>query len=170
MAVDFVAAVGDLLQMLPLWAAVLRMHDSRDLVSAAQEVGEHGGRTNRIKTLVSRWTKNDGENRTMLRRIKLYFSHRAKKRKEALIGAAEDGRLDQVKKLLKAGTDPNARCKDGFTALMWAAARGHVDVVAALLQSGAEMHARTRKGRTAIEIAVQEGRTDVAALLQERIS
>jgi uncharacterized protein len=106
----------------------------------------------------------------ILRRLKSYFSQRARKRKDELIGAVEHGQLDQVERLLKAGTDPNARCKDGFTALMWAAARGHVDVVAILLEYGAEMKARSRQGRMAVEIAVQEGRTDVAALLQARTS
>ena len=106
----------------------------------------------------------------MIRCLRWCFAHRAKKRKDELVAVAEDGRLDRVKKLLKAGVDPNARCKDGFTALMCAAARGHTDVVVALLGFGAELHARARYGRTAIEIATQEGQSDVIALLQERAS
>ncbi|MBN2215865.1 MAG: ankyrin repeat domain-containing protein [Pirellulales bacterium] len=106
----------------------------------------------------------------MIRRLKLFFSNRKKRKKAELVGAAQDGHLDQVRKLLRGGTDPNARCKDGFTALMWASARGHIEVVGVLLDSGAEPLARARRGRTAIEIAIQEGRSEVAALLRERTS
>ncbi|HLA84281.1 MAG TPA: ankyrin repeat domain-containing protein [Thermoguttaceae bacterium] len=106
----------------------------------------------------------------MIEQLKRYFSNKAKRKRHALVAAAEGGQLKQVKKLLKSGIDPNSRCKDGFTALMRAAARGHVEVVAELLQSGAEPLAQTRHGRTAVQIAVQEGRADVATLLQEKAS
>jgi ankyrin repeat protein len=100
----------------------------------------------------------------MLKQLVSFFPRR---REQGLIRAAEDGRLDLVRRLLGAGVDPNAQSEGGFTALMWAAARGHVEVVKALLESGAELNARTRKGRTAIDIATQEGHNDITALLRE---
>ena len=50
-----------------------------------------------------------------------------------MIRAAEDGRLELVQNLLRAGANPNAKSEGDVTALMWAAARGHVEVVKALL-------------------------------------
>ncbi len=87
-------------------------------------------------------------------------------REKGLIRAAEDGRLDVVRKLLEAGASPNAKSDEDFTVLMWAAARGHVEVVKALIEFGADLSAQTRRGRTAIEIATQEGHDHVAALLR----
>ena len=104
------------------------------------------------------------ERRIVLRQLMSCFPQRGKK---GLIRAAEDGRLDLVRNLLKAGANPNTKSEGDFTVLMWAAARGHVEVVKALLESGADLHALTRRGRTAIEIAMQEGHDHVAALLRE---
>jgi hypothetical protein len=54
-------------------------------------------------------TEKNGEDHAMIRRLRLCFSHRAKRREDELVAAAEGGHLEQVEKLLKAGTDPNAR-------------------------------------------------------------
>ncbi len=99
----------------------------------------------------------------MLRHLVSCLSRRKEK---DLILAAEDGRLEIVRRLLRTGANPNAKSEGDFTALMWAAARGHLEVVTALLESGADLSARTRKGRTAIDIAAQEGHDHVVAVLR----
>jgi cytohesin len=58
--------------------------------------------------------------------------------------AAEAGHLEKVKQLISAGTDVNARDKNGSTALCLAIRRGHADVVEALISSGADVNAENR--------------------------
>ena len=93
-----------------------------------------------------------------------WFSRRRGKR---LIRAAEDGRLDQVERLLQAGANPNFKSDGDVTVLMWAAARGHLEVVKVLLESGADLSSQTQRGRTAIDLAIQEGHDSLAAFLLE---
>ena len=102
----------------------------------------------------------------MLRQLMSCFP---KRKAKDLIRAAEDGRLDLVRNLLKAGANPNAKSDGDVTVLMWAAARGHVEVVKVLLEAGADLSAQTQRGRTAIDIATQEGRDNVTAFLRENV-
>ena len=100
----------------------------------------------------------------MLKQLVSYFS---KRRGKKLIQAAEDGRLDLVRRLLQAGANPNFKSEGNITVLMWAAARGHLEVVKVLLKAGADLSARTQRGRTAIDLATQEGHDSLAAFLLE---
>ena len=54
-----------------------------------------------------------------------------------LMRAAERGRLKDVRSLLAAGADVNARLGNGETALMFAASEDHLEIVKALLAAGA---------------------------------
>jgi ankyrin repeat protein len=58
-----------------------------------------------------------------------------------LHSAARDGRLDEVRRLLEQGADPNAReAGDNTYPLHWAAAARHVEVARALLDAGGDVH------------------------------
>jgi len=81
--------------------------------------------------------------------------------------AAALGNLSEVRRLLGAGTDVNARrAKGGKTALMKASQSGCVDVVAFLLQAGADVDATGGlSGKTALIRASENGHWEVIELL-----
>jgi cell wall assembly regulator SMI1 len=62
---------------------------------------------------------------------------------DALFAAAREGKLKQVKALLKAGVGPNVknRADQNETPLMAAGERGHVAVFLELVKAGADLHA-----------------------------
>jgi len=61
---------------------------------------------------------------------------------EPLARAACAGSLDESRKLLDSGAEPNARGEHEWTALHWAAAHGHDPIVRLLLERGADADAR----------------------------
>jgi ankyrin repeat protein len=79
--------------------------------------------------------------------------------------AAEDGRLDEVKRLLAQGADPNAGDLDGETALHAAARWGRMDIVQALLAAGANPSVKALYGVTPLQLSVQSGELAVARTL-----
>jgi hypothetical protein len=82
-----------------------------------------------------------------------------------LIDAAHAGDVGQVKALLAAGADANARNADGGTALMAAAGKGHLEVVQALLAARADANAKADKGYTALTFAASSGHLKVVQAL-----
>ena len=78
---------------------------------------------------------------------------------------AERGQLEQIKQLLKSGTDVNARLNDGSTALHTAVLNDQSDVVAALLDAGADPVVLNRNGVSPLSLAVQNGNADIVAKL-----
>lgn len=82
--------------------------------------------------------------------------------------AARRGDLEEVRRLLRAGADPNAPLGDGMTALHWAAQRGDEAMGRALLHAGARASAGTRIGRyTPLHVAARSARPAIVALLLE---
>ncbi len=79
--------------------------------------------------------------------------------------SAKMGNLVQVKGLLEAGADINA--KDGFqrTALHWAVNRGFANVSRHLIEKGANVNAKDREAFTPLHLATQLVQSDVAELL-----
>jgi uncharacterized protein len=73
-----------------------------------------------------------------------------KKAQDALIAAAKQGDVGQVRAQLQAGADVNARDSAQRTALLQAVRAGQRPVVRALIEAGAGLDARDQDGRTAL--------------------
>jgi ankyrin repeat protein len=73
-----------------------------------------------------------------------------KKAQEALLAAAKQGDVGQVRAQLKAGADVNARDSIQRTPLLLAVRAGQRPVVRALIDAGAGLDARDQDGRTAL--------------------
>ncbi len=71
----------------------------------------------------------------------------------ALRGAAWDGRLDEVERLLEKGTDPNAPNQHGWTAVHHAADRANARILEALLEAGGNPDAQDTRGSTPLHLA-----------------
>jgi hypothetical protein len=84
-----------------------------------------------------------------------------------LVWASEMGSTECVKKLLKAGADPNKFEYDGWSALHWAATNWRLSVMRLLLTHGARIDQRDDQGRTPLDWAIAREFWDGANLLQE---
>lgn len=82
-----------------------------------------------------------------------------------LIWASEKGSTECVKKLLKAGADPNHFEYDGWSALHWAARNGHVEVARLLLDQGARIDQTDSKGLTPLDWATEREHWEVVIVL-----
>ena len=89
---------------------------------------------------------------------------------KALQDAALSGKIEEVKSLLRHGTNVNAADDDGRTALMLAAFNGHTDIVKILLDLGARVEARDIVGRTALLYAATGPFPQTVELLLENRS
>lgn len=65
----------------------------------------------------------------------------------AMIKAALDGQINEVRRFLNEGIDVNAGADNGVTSLMVASSKGHEDIVRLLLEKGADVAVKERKGR-----------------------
>jgi hypothetical protein len=83
----------------------------------------------------------------------------------ALFRAIANDRIQIASRLIDAGTNINARSRQGYTALMIAASHGNDNIVEMLLQKGADLTIVDAEGRNALQIARQAGRDNCAALL-----
>jgi len=68
----------------------------------------------------------------------------------ALIGAANDGNIEAVKKHLAAGADVNAKSNTGRTPLLMAAWRDRMEVAELLIANGADVNVM-RYGKTPLD-------------------
>jgi hypothetical protein len=85
---------------------------------------------------------------------------------KALMRAAQDGDLINLKALFAQGVHVNAKDEQGWTALMIAARRGDTAMVEALLGHGADVNTRNQDGATALWYAAGGDHTaTVEALL-----
>ena len=83
----------------------------------------------------------------------------------ALIEAAKEGNLEEVRRLLDEGADPNATTDFQEFALMGAVSNDRPDVVALLLDRGASPNLRDMHGQTALFMAAYERNPQVVTML-----
>ena len=84
-------------------------------------------------------------------------------------GAAFDGDLARVKKLVAGGIDINKRGKKKVTALHIAAHQGnnrHIALAKWMLANGADTGVRDFEGKTPLQVANDRGNTKIAELIQ----
>lgn len=82
---------------------------------------------------------------------------------EALIAAAGAGRLDEVSRLVAAGTPLDAQNAAGESALLKAVQGNHVAVAKALMAAGASINIQARNMDTPWLLAGAQGRTEIIA-------
>ncbi|XP_078575768.1 uncharacterized protein LOC144861671 [Branchiostoma floridae x Branchiostoma japonicum] len=83
----------------------------------------------------------------------------------SLFVAAQEGHVEVVQQLLKAGADVEKARQGGATPLYIAAQNGHVEVVQQLLKAGAEVDKARQTGATPLYIAAQNGHVEVVQQL-----
>ncbi len=84
-------------------------------------------------------------------------------------GAAIDGDLARVKKLVADGEDINKRGKKKVTPLHLAAFQGntrHIAMAKWLLANGANTRARDHEGKTPLDVASERGHTEIADVIR----
>jgi ankyrin repeat protein len=92
--------------------------------------------------------------------------HRSKKERmnridQELFEAAAEKDLPEIRWLLRAGADVNAKDNDDWTPLHWACYQGHVQVVIELLGHAADSDAQDRSGWTPLHFACCNGQMAV---------
>lgn len=79
--------------------------------------------------------------------------------------AAKEGRLQQVRAMLSAGINVNAKNTTGRTALMGAAYYGNRSIVRELVVEGVDVNLADEQGKTALMLAVANNRLQVVEVL-----
>lgn len=79
--------------------------------------------------------------------------------------AAGRGNIEIARDLIKAGSKPNAKDRNGDTPLHLAAKQGHTDMIAFLLKSGTPAYMTNSDGKTALDVAKEYGMDAAIALL-----
>lgn len=84
-----------------------------------------------------------------------------------LFAAAKAGRVEELKKLKKAGVSLNKKDKEGNTALLWAACCGHLETVQWLSSTlgNAALSKKNNTGNTALHLAAAYGHLEIVRYL-----
>ena len=73
--------------------------------------------------------------------------------------------MDEIKALIAAGADVNARGDLGNTPLHCAVVQGHIETVKLLLENGASPKERNEFGESVIDVANSQADTEIARLI-----
>lgn len=84
-----------------------------------------------------------------------------------LVDAADQGNVEDMSQLLRAGMSVNSKGDFDVTPLMRTAYRGYTDITRRLLERGAGVNYKDIGGATALHLAVRQGHQDVVTLLLE---
>lgn len=88
--------------------------------------------------------------------------------RKPLTAGQRSEKIKEIKRLLKAGADPNPNSFNGRTALMWTACDNDtVKASALMLEHGADVDARDDQGQTALYYAIWQNSIENAKLLLE---
>ena len=81
--------------------------------------------------------------------------------------AANEGKVESIKKILSSGEDPNLQDKNGWTPLHFAAQLNSVEIIEKLIEAGAEVEIKDEYGNTPLFRAVfcSKGEGSVIKLL-----
>jgi len=79
--------------------------------------------------------------------------------------AAGAGKIEELRRMIAAGTDVDARTAGGGTPLHEAVSWGHRDIVTLLLSKGAQVDARDGNGMTPLHLAANGDHRKIAELL-----
>lgn len=134
--------------------ADLYYKDSKGVTTLLQ--ASHRGLTDVVKALLSKHDKAKEPN---------FTDDASDDAITPLIAACSEGHKDVVDLLIQAGSNVNAKDKDGTNALMAAAARGHKDVVELLLKANCDVNVQNGDGHTALMFAYN-GKNQVETLFE----
>ena len=81
--------------------------------------------------------------------------------------AAGEGHVRIVRRLLRAGANPNVRVKGMGTPLHLAASYGHLDCARALVRAGSDSSLRDEDGKRPIDYAQEYAHTELVRFLTE---
>ena len=87
----------------------------------------------------------------------------------ALLKSTQEGNIKAVKEHLAAGTDVNAKNRDGVTPLHTAAANDYKEIVELLIAKGADVNAKGYDGNTPLDLAIEDdvAEIEIADLLRK---
>ncbi|KAJ3084758.1 hypothetical protein HK102_000564 [Quaeritorhiza haematococci] len=84
---------------------------------------------------------------------------------DGLFWASAGGHINTMKCLLRAGANPNARCKDGRTAMSIAAFCGQTDACSCLIQAGGNADVEDKRTKRPLHYAANEGHASTVSIL-----
>jgi hypothetical protein len=81
--------------------------------------------------------------------------------------AALEGRVEELRRLVRRGADVHFQDQRGCTTLHAAVVHGHVEAVRVLVELGADVHTKDQDGATPLHVAAHQGHVEAVRVLVE---